>query len=122
MPIVDLYGNSSTEGGERREPFGRVCGLYDRRERYFRHDTVTHNGSEWRAVKDDPGPLPGDGWRLGAKGSRGRPGEKGEPGLHVKAMNLTGYTVTIELSDGSRLHCNLLPAFELYERERKAGK
>jgi hypothetical protein len=44
---------------------------------------VAHNGSEWRAVKDDPGPLPGDGWMLsakGVKGDKGMPGNRGERG------------------------------------------
>ena len=60
---------------------GRACGLYSATEAYRAMDVVSHNGSEWRAVRDDPGELPGDGWMLGAKGSRGKPGERGERGL-----------------------------------------
>jgi hypothetical protein len=41
---------------------------------------VAFNGSEWRAMVDDPGPLPGPGWMLGAKGARGKRGERGPPG------------------------------------------
>jgi HK97 family phage portal protein len=59
---------------------GRACGLYNPAGAYRAMDVVAHNGSEWRAVKDDPGPLPGDGWVLGAKGSRGKRGERGPPG------------------------------------------
>ena len=60
---------------------GRACGLYSATEAYRAMDVVTHNGSEWRAVRDDPGELPGDGWMLGAKGTRGKPGERGERGM-----------------------------------------
>ena len=59
---------------------GRARGLWNEAESYRAMDVVAHNGSEWRAVVDDPGPLPGDGWVLGAKGSRGKPGERGPPG------------------------------------------
>ena len=70
---------------------------------------------------DNPGPLPGDDWVLGAKGARGRPRERGRDGVHVSAFRLTGYTVTIELSDGQCLHVNLLPALRLYDSERSGG-
>ena len=60
---------------------GSARGLYIASETYRAMDVVSHNGSEWRAVRDDPGELPGDGWMLGAKGSRGKPGERGERGM-----------------------------------------
>jgi hypothetical protein len=41
--------------------------------------------------------------------------------VSVKRRELVGYTVTVTLTDGSTLHCSLLPALELYDRERKAG-
>jgi HK97 family phage portal protein len=68
--------------GEQGEPAysGRACGLYNAAEHYRAMDVVAHNGSEWRAVRDNPGELPGDGWMLGAKGSRGKPGKPGERG------------------------------------------
>ena len=80
-------------------------------------DVVAFNGSEWRARYDNPGPLPGDGWVLGAKGVRGRPGERGLPGVSVTALDLVGYTLVVTLSDGSALHVNLLPTLELFDRE-----
>jgi len=53
----------------------------------------------------------------GAKGARVRPGEKGAAGTHVVAMNPTGYTLVLELSNGQMIRCNLLPAFERFARE-----
>jgi HK97 family phage portal protein len=74
--------------GERGEPGptgepgypGRACGLYNAAETYRAMDTVAHNGSEWRARVDDPGPLPGDGWMLSARGARGKRGKDGPQG------------------------------------------
>jgi integrin beta 3 len=119
--IVDLYGNALDDGeaGEHREPFGRVCGLHNPGARYYRHDVVSQNGSEWRAVRDDPGPLPGDGWCLGAKGSRGRPGERGKDGVHVVGVEAIGYCLKIGLSDGTTVSANLLPVLERFARERR---
>lgn len=74
---------------------GRACGLYDATAAYRAMDVVAFNGSEWRAKVDDPGPLPGDGWMLGAKagakgdkgerGNKGDPGERGAPGVQGPA-------------------------------------
>jgi hypothetical protein len=60
---------------------GEVRGLYDAARSYRVFDLVSWHGSEWRARRDDPGPLPGDGWALsGQAGSRGKTGERGERG------------------------------------------
>jgi integrin beta 3 len=111
---------------------GRACGLWQETERYLAMDVVAQNGSEWRAVKDDPGPLPGDGWVLGAKGSRGKPGERGEKGdcgpkgdrgpagLSVIRADMIGFELVLTLSDETRLVCNMLSAFERYHREAVA--
>ena len=73
---IDDYGNVI------RMPYvGRARGLYDPNVTDYRAmDVVAHNGSEWRAKTDNPGPLPGDGWALGAKGARGKRGERGPSG------------------------------------------
>lgn len=98
-------------------------------------DVVAFNGSEWRAVRDDPGPLPGDGWMLGAKGVKGKPGDRGEkgergergmsgpqglPGVSVVKAVMVDYDVVFHLSDGTRLTCDLLPAIERYYQEAVA--
>lgn len=108
---------------------GRACGLYDPAAAYRALDVVTFNGSEWRAVVDDPGELPGNGWVLGAKGSRGKPGERGErgprgepgvPGDEIVAITVAGFELAVISSTGKRLTCDLFPAFELYHREAAA--
>jgi hypothetical protein len=120
---VDEFGNVAGNGGAgnvahlRPQPGGRARGLYDPNATYFAMDVVAHNGSEWRAVVDNPGALPGPGWMLGAKGSRGRPGEPGKPGVHVRAMSVVGYCLVLELSNGQTLRANLLPVLELFARE-----
>ncbi|MBR1286062.1 hypothetical protein JQ597_28825 [Bradyrhizobium sp. AUGA SZCCT0177] len=125
-PSLDDYGNvagaASHQHGKTgsdlsRSSLGRARGLHDPTATYHAMDVVAHNGSEWRAIKDNPGPLPGPGWMLGAKGARGKPGERGEPGLHVKALDVTGYTLVLTLSNGSKLRANLLPAFERFKKE-----
>ena len=101
-------------------------GLWDAAAAYRAMDVVAFNGSEWRAVCDDPGPLPGDGWRLGAKGSRGKPGERGEtgppgpqgvPGVGIVEAVVADFELILMRSDGTALTCNLLPVFERYHRE-----
>ena len=126
--LLDEFGNVAGDdetvaaiSATKPSPGGRARGLFDPKARYFAMDVVAFNGSEWRAVKDDPGPLPGPGWMLGAKGTRGRPGERGKDGVHVSAIELLGYTLAIELSNGERLCVNLLPALQLFEREWRLG-
>jgi hypothetical protein len=60
---------------------GEARGLFDPEAQYRAMDTVGFNGSEWRAKRDDPGNLPGDGWMLSAgRGKRGDRGDRGERG------------------------------------------
>jgi hypothetical protein len=77
------------EPGERGAPgeagpigyVGRACGRWNAEVSYRAMDVVALNGSEWRAIKDDPGPLPGNGWMLGAKGVKGDKGVPGDKGV-----------------------------------------
>jgi Phage portal protein/Collagen triple helix repeat (20 copies) len=91
---------------------GRACGAWDAAANYRQNDTVAHNGSEWRAKRDNPGPLPGDGWHLGAKGSRGKPGERGErgkPGAKVAELALADDALVLIHDDGTTLSVDLTP-------------
>jgi hypothetical protein len=119
------------EKGDPGEPAypGQARGLWNENENYRAMDVVTYNGSEWRAVSDDPGPLPGDGWVLGAKGNRGKPGERGAKGekgergpagLSLVRADMVGFELVLTLSDETRLVCNMLGAFERYHREAVA--
>jgi HK97 family phage portal protein len=84
--VIRLPGPPGPPGppGEPAYP-GRARGLYSPAEAYRAMDVVSFNGSEWRAITDEPGPLPGEGWMLGAKGSRGKRGERGAPGPVTRA-------------------------------------
>jgi hypothetical protein len=122
------------EKGDPGEPAypGRACGLWNEIELYRAMDVVTWNGSEWRAVYDNPGPLPGDGWRQGAKGVKGKPGDRGErgvpgptgpkgdrgsPGVSVVKMVIDDFEIRLLLSDGTQLTGSLLPVLERYYQE-----
>lgn len=77
-------------------------------------DIVASDGASFIALRDNPGPLPGDGWQLlvrqgrpGRAGPQGEPGprgERGEPGTSIMGWKLdrAGYIATPILSDGKR--------------------
>jgi integrin beta 3 len=116
---------------------GEARGLWSATENYRAMDVVAFNGSEWRAVYDNPGPLPGDGWRQGAKGIKGKPGdrgEKGEPGAkgergppgivqkHVVdvLLRLDDFQFVALYSDGTEKALPLQPMLERYYQEMVA--
>src|SRR5215472_11927302 len=58
-----------------------IRSTYDGDEEYKHLDVVMTNGSSFVALKDAPGPCPGDDWQLlASRGSRGDRGLKGERG------------------------------------------
>jgi Collagen triple helix repeat (20 copies) len=99
-------------------PVGEVRGLYDPQATYHKFDCVTKDGAEWRAKRDDPGALPGDGWSLssrqGAPGPKGVRGEPGPAGAKIVSRKLKKFTLIDTLSDGSTIECDLRSAFEHY--------
>ena len=90
-------------------------GPYRETDSYQRLDVAVCNGSSFVCLKDNPGPCPGDDWRLlssagkrgekgergfsGAKGDRGAPGE---PGREFVAWEITDFEATPIMSDGTR--------------------
>lgn len=105
---------------------GQARGLWDATAIYRCLDVVAHNGSEWRALRDNPGPLPGDGWMLGAKGMRGdkgerggkgEKGERGPPGPVPDTLTLEGWSIVMSYPGGRRLACDLRPLFVRYAEE-----
>ncbi len=81
---------------------------------------VMVNGASFCAERDNPGPCPGDGWRLlasqGKRGDRGEPGvkgdkgERGAPGPALVAANITDDGLLILTNgDGSSVECDLYP-------------
>jgi len=96
---------------------GQARGLWSPEGSYRAMDVVAFDGCEWRALRDDPGPLPGDGWMLGAKGVKGKPGERGArgetgergptgptglPGVGIKDIVLDGPVLVVVLTDGQQ--------------------
>jgi hypothetical protein len=69
-------GEPGRDGCDGRTP--KVCGTYDVRKSYARLDIVACDGASFIARRDDPGPCPRDGWQMLA--SRGKAGDKGQPG------------------------------------------
>lgn len=90
---------------------GQAKGLYDPEGEYRAMDVVSHNGSEWRAKVDNPGPLPGLDWMLSAsKGKRGDIGKQGVPGkdgVSPVAQYVRGNTLVTTLSDGTEFASEL---------------
>jgi hypothetical protein len=93
-----------------------VCGTYDCNKKYKYLDVVITNGSSFVALKDAPGPCPGDDWHLlasrgsrgqrGAEGARGIMGLRGEcgtaaPTIQSWLLDRARYTATPMMSDGS---------------------
>lgn len=101
--------------------------LWNAEENYSRLDVVALNGGSFVALKDDPGPCPGEGWMLiaqpgkrGEKGDRGEKGEKGDRGL--AGAPVTGLTndkegvLTLTNGDGSKVQCDLYPLLSSISR------
>jgi integrin beta 3 len=111
---------------------GRILGLHDPELAYLELDRVVKNGSEWLALKDDPGELPGEGWlqvsRAGSKGAPGPRGEKGERGakgeqgqsLVIEKIEVNGYGITLFQSNGKPVAFDMRGVFERYDTERSA--
>lgn len=112
-------------GATGREGYaGEVRGLWQPDGAYRKGDLAALNGSEWRARRDNPGPLPGDGWALsgkrGAKGERGETGPAGKPGADLAGWVLDGYRVTPIMTDGrTGPPLDLAALFEQYHAESR---
>ena len=121
------WGLIAAAGVDGRDaPVGDVCGLYDPARGYKRFDLVAHDGGEWRAKRDDPGPLPGPGWALsavqGKRGAKGEPGDRGLPGAagaKITKITVDGYQIAIAMSDGTTASVDLRPMFERYDDEAR---
>lgn len=92
-------------------------GAYDPEGEYQALDVVALNGGSFIALKDQPGPCPGDGWRLlvsrgsrGERGEKGLRGERGPAGPSIKEMEVDGEgLLTLTNADGSVVTCDLYP-------------
>jgi hypothetical protein len=89
-----------------------VRGTYNPGASYFTLDVVVCDGASFICCRDNPGPLPGDGWQLiarqgkrGPPGAQGERGEKGRDGLSAPVitnwkLDVRTYTATPIYSDG----------------------
>jgi len=99
-----------------------VRGLYGEADAYQALDVVALNGGSFIALRDDPGPCPGEGWQMLARqGKAGQPGPKGDrgeaivgppgpPGRSPVALSVNDDGVlTLSLDDGTTVTCDLYP-------------
>jgi hypothetical protein len=94
----------------------RLAGTWADGNDYRALDVVTRSGASFAAMQDNPGPCPGDGWQMIARGKTGNAGERGlqglrgEPGPPVVAMSVSGEgTLKLTNGDGTIVTCDLYP-------------
>lgn len=90
-----------------------VCGTYDPEAAYAEKDVVMTGGSSFVALRDAPGPCPGDGWQLwaskgsrGAQGERGQKGDMGSPGrdaVEVVSLYRDGDEIVLTTAEGREM-------------------
>lgn len=127
-------GDAGERGEDGKDAYpGEARSLYDPEATYRALDVVSFNGSEWRAKKDDPGQLPGDGWMLSAsKGKRGEPGQRGERGIDGKpgkdgaqpvglAFEGDKMQFVMVLDDGNQLEADFEPVARLIVENLRDG-
>jgi hypothetical protein len=108
-----------------------MVGVWDAKADYRRGNVVALDGGTFVAVKDAPGPCPGDGWRQittrgkpgpkGDAGARGATGPAGAPGPAIIGWKLddANYRALPLMSDGSECApLDLRALFERYHAER----
>ena len=111
------------DGRDGRSPFMR--GLYAVTETYQALDIVALDGGAFIACRDDPGPCPGDGWRLlVSRGKRGREGRaraagamgpQGKQGESITDITLEGNALVITTTQKT-IAVDLAPLAELWIR------
>lgn len=100
----------AAKGEDGRTP--EFIGTYEAEAEFRRLDVVALNGGSFVALRDNPGPCPGDGWQLLA--GRGKPGpsvkgdkgDKGEPGndaAEVVGFYRSGDEIVATFADGREL-------------------
>jgi hypothetical protein len=85
----------------------RIRGTHDPKAEYCANDMVAKDGGTFIARRNNPGPLPGDGWQLLARqGQRGIAGERGAPGRDARQItgwivDRSNYRITPRMSDNT---------------------
>jgi uncharacterized coiled-coil protein SlyX len=129
----------------------RVRGTYSNGSTYQALDVIVKDSSSFVALRDSPGPCPGDGWQMVAcGGKRGPQGERGPPGptgatptfdglgfshkgLALKTssgpipiiasigVDSTDFSIKLHAADGSILSVSLLKLFQEYDAQKKGA-
>jgi hypothetical protein len=103
-------------------------GAYDPDASYSHLNIVALDGGAFLSLRDNPGPCPGDGWRLlVARGKPGKPGEpgprstepgrEGKPGVGVADISVDGFALIVSLTDGGTIVRDMRPMFEEYHAQ-----
>lgn len=108
-------------------------GAYDPDGAYSRLNIAALDGGAFMALRDGPGPCPGDGWRLlvargkagkpgdrGEQGERGLPGPEGNPGVGISDISIDGFALIVSLTNGDTIARDLQPMFEEYHAQVRA--
>jgi len=101
--VLDRFGYRE-QWERQRAPF-QHRGPFVADTAYAAGDIAMINGSAFIALRDNPGPCPGPGWRLlAAVGKRGPKGDPGPtpPTICDWRVDAGTFTVTPMLSDGTR--------------------
>lgn len=105
----------------------RPRGLWGADAEYRYLDLVQRDGATFMALRDDPGPCPGDGWQLvarqgkagqqGPKGDRGDQGMRGLSGVGLADLYLDDDKVLVAvLTDGTKKTVDFYPTLEETQR------
>jgi hypothetical protein len=117
-PESEDWISLAAKGADGHTP--HVSGTFVEGRSYSYFDVVALNGGSFIALKDDPGPCPGDGWQLlaspgkrgkeGPQGQRGEPGKAGPAGPAVVAAEIDAEgMLTLTNGDGSTVACDFYP-------------
>lgn len=117
-PPGDDWRLLAAPGSDGRTPSFR--GAWKAAGAYQALDVAMVDGSSFIALRDAPGPCPGDGWRLlagrGKSGPPGPPGAQGErgwpgpPGASVASLAVDADgLLTLRMSDGTALTADFYP-------------
>jgi uncharacterized coiled-coil protein SlyX len=128
----------------------RVRGTYSNGSTYQALDVIVKDSSSFVALRDSPGPCPGDGWQMiacgGKRGPQGERGPQGPPGpaptfagarfshrgMEIEtsagaiplfesiAISPQDFTVKF-IAGNTSLTLNLLPLFQEYDLQKQGG-
>lgn len=127
-PGHDDWTVLATKGQDAKEFEPR--GLYDPDAQYERLNIVAMDGGSYVALRDEPGPCPGDGWRLlVSRGKPGKPGEpgpkstepgpRGDPGVGIADIDIVpeSFALVVTFTDGHVMARDVRPWFEAYNAQ-----